>query len=62
MGTITISSIETGYKKFGNLTVATTLTQQVMGTEQKITLLTVEFDKVPASALEPPAAIKALIK
>ena len=62
MGTMTISTIETGYKKFGNLTVATTLTQQVMGTEQKITLLTVEFDKVPATALEPPAAIKALIK
>lgn len=62
MGTMTVSTTETGYKKFGNMNVPTTLTQQVMGVEQKITLLTLEFDKVPASALEPPAAIKALIK
>lgn len=62
MGTMTVSTTETGYKKFGNMSVPTTLTQQVMGVEQKITLLTLEFDKVPASALEPPAAIKALIK
>jgi len=62
MGTMTLSTVETGYKKFGDMTVATTLSQQVMGVEQKITLLTIEFDKVPASALEPPAAIKALIK
>jgi hypothetical protein len=62
MGTMTISTVESGYRKFGNMTQATTLTQQVMGVEQRITLLTLEFDKVPASALEPPAAVKALIK
>ena len=62
MGTMTISTTETGYKKFGNMSQATTMTQQVMGTEQKVTLLTLEFDQVTASALEPPAAIKALIK
>jgi hypothetical protein len=62
MGSLTISTTESGYKKFGNLVQPTTLTQQVMGVEQKITLLTIEYDKVPASALEPPAAIKALIK
>lgn len=62
MGALTISTVESGYKKFGNLTQPTVLTQQVMGVEQKITLLTVEYDNVPAAALEPPAAIKALIK
>jgi len=62
MGTMTISTIEGGYKKFGNMSQATTMTQQVMGVEQRITLLTIEYDKVPASALEPPAAVKSLIK
>jgi hypothetical protein len=62
MGTLTMTSIEGGYKKFGKLSQATTVTQQVMGVEQKITLSTVEYDNVEASAFEPPAAIKALIK
>jgi len=62
MGTLTMTSIEGGYKKFGKLMQATTVTQQVMGVEQKITLATVEYDTVQPSAFEPPAAIKALIK
>ena len=62
MGTITMTSIEGGYKKFGKLTQATIVTEQVMGIEQKITLETVEYDKVEASAFEPPAAIRALIR
>jgi hypothetical protein len=62
MGTLTMTSIEGEYKKFGKLMQATTVTQQVMGVEQKIALSTVEYDKVEASAFEPPAAIKALIK
>ena len=62
MGTMTMTSIEGAYKKFGKLTQATTVTQQVMGIEQKITLSIVEYDNVAASAFEPPAAIKALIK
>jgi hypothetical protein len=62
MGTLTMTSVEGTYKKFGKLTQATTVTQQVMGVEQKITLATVEYDTVPASAFEPPPAIKALIK
>jgi hypothetical protein len=62
MGTMTVSNVETNYKKFGTLTQATTLTQKVMGVEQRITLETVEYDKVDASVFEPPATIKALIK
>src|SRR5262245_42442604 len=62
MGTMTVSNVEGGYKKFGSLTQATVLTQKVMGIEQKITLESVEYDKVNPSVFEPPAAIKALIK
>jgi hypothetical protein len=61
-GTLTMTTVEAGYKKFGKLTQATTVTQQVMGVEQKITLSMVEYDNVDASAFDPPAAIKALIK
>ncbi len=62
MGTLTMTSIEGDYKRVGKLTQAMAVTQQVMGVEQKITLSTVEYDNVAASAFEPPAAIKALIK
>lgn len=61
-GVVNMTSIESGYKKFGKMMVATLVTQQVMGIEQKITLLTVEFDKVAPAAFEPPVAVKALIK
>ena len=61
-GVLTMTSIEGNYKKIGKLTQAMLVTQQVMGIEQKITLATVEYDTVAASAFEPPAAIKALIK
>lgn len=62
MGTITITSVEGGYKKFGNWMQATTHTQKISGIEQIITLTSVEYDKVDPSVFEPPAAIKALIK
>lgn len=61
-GVLTMTSMEGGYKKFGKLTQATAVTQQVMGVEQKITLTMVEYDTVPPTAFDPPAAIKALIK
>jgi len=62
MGTMTVSNVESGYKKFGDLTQATMLTQKIMGIEQKITLDTIEYDKVDPSVFQPPAQIKALIK
>ena len=62
MGTVTVNNVESGYKKFGTLTQATVLTQKIMGVEQKITLDTVEYDKVDPSVFEPPPTIKALIK
>jgi hypothetical protein len=62
MGTITQTSIESGYKKIGKLLQPMLLTTKAMGVEQKITLETVEYDAVQPSVFEPPAAIKALIK
>jgi hypothetical protein len=62
MGQMTMTSVETGYKKFGNMMQATIITQTVMGVQQKITLTSVEYDTVKPEAFEPPPSIKALIK
>jgi hypothetical protein len=62
MGTMTMTSTEAGYKKFGNLTQATTHSQKISGIEQTITLTSIEYDNVDPSVFEPPSAIKALIK
>lgn len=62
MGTITATTIETDYKKFGNILVPTTIKQSGMGVEQVMTINAVEFDTVDAKVFDPPAQIKALIK
>lgn len=62
VGTITATTIESDYKKFGNLLVPTTIKQSGMGVEQVMTITSVEFDTVDAKVFDPPAQIKALIK
>jgi hypothetical protein len=62
MGKMTATTMLKDYKKFGNLLQATTLQQKVGPVEQVIKLESLEYDAVPASAFDPPAAIKALIK
>jgi hypothetical protein len=62
MGTITQTSVESGYKRIGKLLQPMLLTTKAMGVEQKIALETVEYDTVQPSAFDPPAPIKALIK
>jgi hypothetical protein len=62
MGTLTVTSVVGDYKKFGNMMMSTSLSQKVMGVEQKISITSVEFDGVEAAKFEPPTAIKALIK
>jgi hypothetical protein len=62
MGTITGTTIESDYRKFGNTLVATKVKQTAMGVETVMTLTTVEFDNVKDTVFDPPAAIKALIK
>ena len=62
MGTVTGTSTEGDYKKFGNLLQPTTVKNTMMGVQQLITITTVEYDNVAPSVFEPPAQIKALIK
>ena len=62
MGTLTLTTVVGGYKKFGNLLIPTTHTQKVMGIEQTLTFDSIEFDKVNPSVFTPPDPIKALIK
>jgi hypothetical protein len=62
MGTVTTTSLEGDYKKFGNMLQATNVTQKMMGVEQKLTLATIEYDTVEPAVFELPVPIKALIK
>lgn len=62
MGSFTGTTVETDYRRFGNIMQATTIKQTVMGIQQVITLETVEYDKVDPAVFDPPAPIKALIK
>jgi hypothetical protein len=62
MGTMTVTTVDGGYKKFGNLLHSTVHTQKVMGVEQTVKIDMVEYDKVDPSVFTLPPAIKALIK
>lgn len=62
MGEIDVVMIYDDYKEFEGVRMATRMTMQVMGNDQVITLREVRFGAVPATAFEPPAEIKALIR
>lgn len=62
MGTVTGTTVETDYKKFGNLLQPTTVRSQVGGLQQVITISSVDYDSVPASTFDLPPGIKALLK
>ena len=62
MGTITTTTTLGDYKKFGNLLMATTQRQKVMGVEHTVTVSSVVFDTVDPAVFTPPDPIKALIK
>jgi hypothetical protein len=62
MGTVTGTTVETDYKKFGKLLQPTKLTQSVMGVQQVMAITTIDYDKVDPSVFDPPAAIKAMMK
>lgn len=62
MGSFTGTTVETDYRKFGNLLQPATVKQTVMGIQQVVTLESVEYDKVDPAVFEPPAPIKALVK
>jgi hypothetical protein len=62
MGTVSGTTVEADYRKFGNLLQPTTIKSQISGVEQIITITSVEYDSVPASVFELPVEIRALVK
>jgi hypothetical protein len=62
MGSVTGTTVESNYRKFGNVLMATQLKQSAMGVETLMIITAVEHDAVDAAVFEPPAQIKALIK
>jgi len=60
MGELPIVLVMDQYRDFGGVMMATRSTTKVMGQEQVMTIDSVEWNAVPASAFEPPAPIKAL--
>jgi hypothetical protein len=60
-GVVHTVNIVRNYARFGPLLQATTYIQRALGFEQTMVLRSIEFDTVPDSAFEPPAAVKALI-
>jgi hypothetical protein len=62
MGPMPTTGSTGDYKKFGLLMQPTTIVQSAMGFDQIVRVTSYEYDTVPMSAFDPPAAIKALIK
>lgn len=62
MGVISVTSVLSDYKKFGNLMHPTVLKQSTSGMEIVMTFTSIEYDKVEPATFELPAEIKALVK
>ncbi len=60
LGTITVTTVVSDYKKFDDVLIATKVVEKMGGLQQMMSLEAVEFDKVPAEAFDLPPAIKAL--
>ena len=61
MGSVPVVSYYTDYKKFGDITVATKTTMEMMGQQQILTISSVELGAA-AKTITPPAAVQALAK
>ena len=62
MGTVTGTTVESEYRKFGNLLQPTKVVSHIGGLDQVITISSIEYDRVPPSVFELPPGIKALLK
>lgn len=62
MGTISVTSTVTDYKKFGDLLQPTVLKQSMTGVQVTIMFTSYEYDKVDPSVFDLPPSIKALVK
>jgi hypothetical protein len=62
MGTVKGTTIESEYRKFGNLLQPTKVVSHIGGLDQVITISSIEYDRVPPSMFDLPQGIKALLK
>jgi hypothetical protein len=62
MGTISMTTTMTDYKKFGDLLQPTVIKQTAAGAQVVMTFTSFEYDKVDPAVFELPVPIKALIK
>ena len=61
LGAVTVTSVASDYKKFGNVLMATKNIQRLAGLQQIMTVESVEYNKVADSEFELPPQIKALV-
>lgn len=62
MGVLPVKAMLRDYTKFAGLMQPTVLVQSTMGIDQVLRISSYEYNTVPATAFDPPPAIKALIK
>ena len=62
MGTVTGRTVESEYRKFGNLLQPTKVVSHIGGLDQVVTISSIEYDGVKPSVFELPTGIKALLK
>lgn len=60
-GVVHTVNVVRNYARFGPILQATTFIQRALGFEQTMVLTSVEYDTVPDSIFDPPAAVRALI-
>ena len=58
---ISVTSVNADYKKFGDYTFPSSMTQEVSGMKVVVTLTSVEYDKVDPKAFDLPAGVQALL-
>jgi hypothetical protein len=61
MGTVTGTTIESEYRRFGSLLHPTTVRSRIGGVEQIVTITRIEYDSVPSSIFDMPPDIRALL-
>jgi hypothetical protein len=62
MGTMDVTTTVSDYREFNGVKMPTRIVQAMMGMQQVMTIISVEFDDVDVSAVEPPAEIRTLIQ
>jgi hypothetical protein len=61
-GEVATVNVLRDYRAFGAVLQPTTIIQRALGFEQVVTITSCEYNAVPDTAFEPPAAIRALLK